>query len=212
MKRTMTRKIQQPLSEPDRRRLLKRATAVFGAALFPPIASGLLAGCSARENSPANPQGASGKILSAPQYALVAEIAEIIIPQTDTPGAKAAGVAGFIDTILDGWFSEIELTEFLDGMSALETLCQSAYGAAFLECDESKQVAVLSQLDKALHEKSGETTVDLQAVHFFKLMKQFTLIGYYTSEPGASQELAAPTMGQYIGCETFDESGKAWAW
>ena len=191
----------------NRRTALKQFSSVLGGAVFLPIATGFLAGCS-QENHEATGEW-QARVLSYDQNAVITVIAERIIPQTDTPGASAAKVNEFIDLIIDGWFSEVEKHSFFEGLKGAEALSEDLYNKHFLACSEAEQVNLLLRMEE---EYLSQAVSPSPRAEFFNLMKQFTLIGYYTSEVGATQELRMPAMGQYLGCESFDESGVAWAW
>ncbi len=146
---------------------------------------------------------------TAPQQALaaldehqahtVAAIAEHIIPETDTPGARAARVEEFIDLLLADWFDDDERVEFLRGLANVDTRSLNLFGTVFVRASEPEQVAVLSGLD-------AEVTVLREAAaepqeHFFHRMKWLTLYGYYTSEIGQTEELRAAIIpGRYDAC------------
>ncbi len=146
---------------------------------------------------------------SAPQQALaaldehqahtVAVIAEHIIPETDTPGARAARVEEFIDLLLADWFDDDERVEFLRGLANVDTRSLNLFGTVFVRASEPEQVALLSGLDAevtALREAAAEPQE-----HFFHRMKWLTLYGYYTSEIGQTEELGAVIIpGRYDAC------------
>ena len=129
----------------------------------------------------------------------VAAIAEHIIPETDTPGARAARVEEFIDLLLADWFDDDERVEFLRGLANVDTRSLNLFGTVFVRASEPEQVAVLSGLD-------AEVTVLREAAaepqeHFFHRMKWLTLYGYYTSEIGQTEELRAAIIpGRYDAC------------
>jgi hypothetical protein len=126
-------------------------------------------------------------ILSEHQNAMVTALAELIIPETDTPGATAAQVNRFVDVMLAEWFDDDDREEFLRGLEALDARSANAFGSPFLDLEEAQQVGLLRRLDDevtALRE-AGRPTQG----HFFTRMKWLTMYGYYTSEVGATQEL-----------------------
>jgi len=188
----------------DRRKALKQFSLILGGAIATPLASGFLAGCSTSENNSWKP-----KALTADQNKLVTIISELIIPQTDTPGAKMAKVNEFIDVIVADWFSKNEKKDFLLGLKNTLLYCNKKYKKEFLQCSADEQTIVLTDLENEF--LSTKENPSLRA-NFLNLMKQFTLIGFYTSEIGATQELRLPLMGQYLGNEPFDENSTAWAW
>src|SRR6266571_9250505 len=89
------------------------------------------------------PQTAALKALDPHQNATVATISELIIPQTDTPGAKAARVNEFIDLILTEWYDEKERGRFLAGLADVDSRSQNLFGKNFVECPEKQQTEIL---------------------------------------------------------------------
>jgi Gluconate 2-dehydrogenase subunit 3 len=160
-------------------------------------------------------KGVTLRTLNPHQDATVTLIADMIIPATETPGAKAARVNEFIDLILTDWSDTDEKQLFLNGLADLDQQSRNLHGKAFVDCSEKQQVGLLTQMDNQL-------AADWRAVDratrrhpeppktFFYLMKHLTLVGYYTSDIGAQQELQyeiIPT--QHGGCIPVDDSSKA---
>jgi hypothetical protein len=85
--------------------------------------------------------------LTAGQSELVATIAEHIIPATDTPGARAAGVHRFIDVILSDYYKDDERKKFLDGLAQLEARAEKELGTPFMKSTAAKQLALLTAID-----------------------------------------------------------------
>jgi hypothetical protein len=171
-----------------------------------------LAGCGRSET--ANPSTSHGggwqlRELTQDQNELVTLIAERIIPQTDTPGASAAKVNEFIDLMLHDWFSADEKARFFAGMAAALAFCREKYREDFMLCAEAEQIALLIELENEFYVNQSNPPPRAEFLH---MMKQFTLIGYYTSEIGAGQELRLPPMGEYLGDVPLDENSRAWAW
>jgi hypothetical protein len=109
------------------------------------------------------------RTLNAAQQTLVTEITEIIIPETDTPGATSVKVPQFVDLILTDWMSDDERAVFLSGLGAI-----AASGFAALSPAQKK--GLLTKLDAARADKSG-------AGHAFGRLKALTVYGYFTSKP-----------------------------
>ncbi len=189
----------------ERRETLEHLSVILGGAIALPIASGFLAGC--------QPSGDPGvwkpQALSSDQSEILTVMTERIIPKTDTPGATDARVVEFLDLIVADWFDDPEKKEFFEGMNEALALCEKKNRNEFLSCSSEQQTAFLSELDKEFHSKTGESSVQAK---FMSTLKQFTIIGFYTSELGATQELREPIMGQYPGCIPMDETTRAWAW
>ncbi|PYO99228.1 MAG: hypothetical protein DMD60_02230 [Gemmatimonadetes bacterium] len=189
----------------DRREALRRAALLLGGALAAPTVAGVLAGCRASRA----PEGAwAPQALTRDQAELVAALAEHILPETDTPGARAAGVHRFIDALLAESYSPLERTRFLAGLAAVDARAVSASGRPFLQCAAGDQRALLEALDR----EALAGSVDPPDPPFFRTLKELTLVGYYTSEIGATRELHhAPVPGRYDGCVPLAQIGRTWA-
>ena len=129
------------------------------------------------------------------QRATVDTLAECIMPATDTPGARAAGVAGFIEVIVAEWYHEDERAAFLRGLADVDSRSQADFQKTFVELTAPQQAAILTGMDaesRAMPRGSPQ--------HFFSRIKGLTLYGYFTSEIGVRQELGEVFMpGRYDG-------------
>jgi len=156
--------------------------------------------------------------LNAKQNALVTRMAELILPETDTPGATAAHVNQFIDLILSEWYGEEERRIFLDGLNEVDAACQKSFGKNFTDCDNPQQVKLLGEFDQAMASEAAalrsrphgqHSEVDIPARNFIYRMKQLTLTGYFTSELGAKQALHFQMVpGHYDGCASIGAAGR----
>jgi len=126
-----------------RREAVARTALLLGGTLAASSISGVRGDAWARAVAPDFRAGT----LSAGQSELVATIAEHIIPATDTPGARAAGVHRFIDVILSDYYKEDERKRFLDGLSQLEARAQRELGAPFMKSTPKRQLALLETID-----------------------------------------------------------------
>lgn len=124
------------------------------------------------------------KVLSASQNETVTTLSELIIPTTDTPGAKAAKVNEFIDGAL-AHASAADRTAFIDGLTWLDAHCKDQHKSAFVGLTGDQQVAVLTALSTA----ENPSAADKPGVDFFKAIKAMTITGYYTSQIGLQQEI-----------------------
>lgn len=129
----------------------------------------------------------------------VTAIAERIIPETDTPGARAARVNEFIDIMLAEWVNDDDRDSFIRGLVLIDVRATDTHGSRFVDLSSDQQDDLLASLDA---EVTALREADLApADHFFQRMKWFTLYGYYTSEIGATQELAQVIIpGRYDPC------------
>ena len=127
------------------------------------------------------------RVLNPHQNETVATIAELIIPKTDTPGARAAGVPAFIDVMLADWGDDDQRQMFTTGLANVDERSRTAFGKPFIGCTPDQQSEILQDLDyelARLRDAKSDTSKN-----FFGAMKWLTLTGYYTSEVGASSEL-----------------------
>jgi hypothetical protein len=149
------------------------------------------------------------KTLNPHQNATVTTIAEIIIPQTSTPGAKAARVNEFIDLILTEWYDEEEKSTFLTGLADVDSRTRELYSKDFVECGEKQQVEILQALDDEVAARTEDVRRRRNRPpekNFFFMMKQLTLVGYYTSQIGFEQELHGEIIpSRHAGCVPLEE-------
>lgn len=184
-----------------------------GTAALPLLPGELLAlGRALRAAGPA----ARFQVLDQGQRETVATIADLIIPETDTPGARAAGVAEFVDVVLAGWYDEADRDRFLAGLADVDVRSRSRFGKPFVECAAAQQTDILTALDQEVTEEREAAREGLRREgrdtepqrHFFHMMKQLTLVGYYTSEVGANRELHYQIIpGRYDGCAPLAAGG-----
>jgi len=151
------------------------------------------------------------KTLTPHQNATVTTISELIIPQTNTPGAKAARVNEFIDLIVTDWYDEEEKATFLSGLADVDSRTRDLFGKDFVDCAEKQQVEVLQALDDEVAAARAELEVRRRRSrppekNFFFMIKQLTLVGYYTSQIGFEQELHGEIIpSRHAGCVPLEE-------
>ena len=181
----------------NRRELLR----VFGAsALLPALpdrSAERLGAAGRRVHARARSRGL--QVLDPHQSETVATIAELIIPTTDTPGARAAQVHRFIDLLLAEWVTDDERASFLKGLADVDARARTAFGVDFLAATDAQRGTILTQLDAEAQPQRG-TERDRQPA-FFQQLKWLTVFGYCTSEVGATAELHYEVIpGSYDGC------------
>lgn len=188
----------------DRREALKRIGVLLGGTVSLPLVNAVLSGCEPAE-APWDP-----RTLSKAQNEIIQTITEMIIPRTETPGANDVRVNRFIDMILSDWAEDEDRVRFLEGFTQLSERCQKNYGKEFLDMDGKQQLELLANLDKEGVE-ARLNDVDVKDLPFFALVKEMTLVGYYTSEAGATQELTyKPVPIYYDGCVPVEDVGRTW--
>lgn len=157
--------------------------------------------------------GRALKVLDPHQNETVVTIAELIIPATDTPGATAAKVNEFTDLMLAEWLDAEERTRFLAGLADVDARSRKKFGKDLTACTPAQQTELLELLDLELAamrdaERQGVRREPTPAQGFFHMMKRLTLVGYYTSEIGANEELHNPIVpGRYDGCVPLERGG-----
>jgi gluconate 2-dehydrogenase gamma chain len=191
----------------DRREAIKRTALLMGGVVSAPAIMGILKGCAPKSGIDWKPV-----FLDKDQAYIVSQVAEIIIPKTDTPGAKDVGVPGFIDLLLKDVYSSEDQKWFLDGLQVFNTRSQEKYGETFSELDEDDQVEYLTQIHgEAL--KAERNTSPAPKRPFIMMMKELTMLGFFTSKVGASEILQYdPVPGAYKGCIPVSEAGNGKTW
>jgi hypothetical protein len=151
------------------------------------------------------------RTLNPHQNQTVTTISELIIPQTNTPGAKAARVNEFIDLILTEWYDDEEKSIFLTGLTEIDASARSLFGKDFVDCEEKLQTEILRGLDDEVataraEVRRGSSRRRPPERNFFFMIKQLTLIGYYTSQIGFEQELHGEIIpARHAGCVPLEE-------
>lgn len=156
------------------------------------------------------------RILTPHQDATVTAMADLILPQTDTPGAKAVRVNEFIDRIVAEWFSDEDRARFLAGLAGVDARTQSLFKSDFVNASPEQQSEILrllgeemSQATQALAEAPrGYRGADPEPDdNFYFMFRQLTLTGYFTSETGFTEQLHEEIIpGRFDGCVTIEPS------
>jgi len=144
--------------------------------------------------------------------AFLNEVAETILPATSTPGAKEAKVGEFMTVIVRDCYKPTEQTVFMEGMKALQSKdAKAKINKSFMEATPKERHDLLVALDaeqKAFQEKKKPEELP----HYFRMMKELTLWGFFTSEVGATKALRYVAIpGKYEGCVDYKKGDKAWA-
>jgi hypothetical protein len=176
----------------DRRSALRLLATVAAVPSLP--ASGLPAWRSLRASLADSP---GLRTLNPHQNATVAAMADLLLPRTESPGALDAGVPEFIDLILTDWFDPPERDRFLAGLTEVDALSRQQFSRDFVALSAAQQSEILRLL-------GAQLLRDLQSVadaprgyrgspgepeNFYLTFRQLVLTGYFTSQPGATQQL-----------------------
>lgn len=176
----------------ERRRLLgllAASAATIG--ISPRQAAALL-----RSGAPRSPTHA---FFTAEQREAVTAFADRMIPDTDTPGAVAAGVVDYAEMIVSEWMNDDERERFMRGLAHLDMHAEAVAGVRFAHAGEARQVAMLRGMEA---EAGTLDDLDEDAPRsFFHQARALVLHGYYTSEIGMREDLLyQPIPGRFDGC------------
>ncbi|MGH7679750.1 MAG: gluconate 2-dehydrogenase subunit 3 family protein [Gemmatimonadaceae bacterium] len=223
----------------SRREAIQRVTAVLGGIALVG-GSSLLTGC--REPNTDEP-------FATEEVAYLDEIAETILPQTSTPGAKAAKTGAFMALMVTDSYSPADRKIFRDGMEQLDQRCRRENGASFMSATAQQRLSLLEKLDReqirhsqlrenANRKKKGLKEMPLETpgindpdpripqdeyaeavtiaadtpAHYFRMMKELALLGYFTSEIGCTQaQRYIESPGRFDPCVPYTPGEKAWA-
>lgn len=192
----------------DRRQFLEAVAGISSMvpalALLPAIEPGAFAA-----TLHARAQAAGGlRTLSPAQDATLDAIAEMLLPQTDTVGARAVGVNRFIDLLLTESMLEADRDRFIQGLVQIDARSQSLYGASFVSARPADRESLVGALDAQLTtgpltaaERAALKLQPMTAELGYATLKQLVVFAYFTSEPVAKGLINAPIIpGRYDGC------------
>lgn len=188
----------------NRREALSAVSFLLGGTIIG--AEVFLSGCS--KSTPASQAG----LFSSDSISLLDEIGETILPTTESsPGAKEARVGEFMNVIVTDCYTADEQKIFADGLIKLNDLSKSGYGKDFLSLNSGERHALLLTLEEeASHYDKTKKAED--PAHYYVMIKQLTLWGYFSSEAGATKALRHVAVpGRYEACITLEKGQKAWA-
>lgn len=188
-----------------RREVLRRAAWLLGGAISAPAALAILQGCSARQQDGAAPATAL-KFFNPAQFAIVAEITEIMLPKTDTAGAREAGVPTFIDAALAGVYSQEAQVRFQAGCDEFEAAIKAS-GKPFPERDPGERATLVTQ---ALLTALATHT---EPKPFILMTRELALLGYFSSQVGITENMEyVPVPTAFHGCVPLSQLKKHVYW
>ena len=137
--------------------------------------------------------------LTPAQRRIIAAMAEVIIPETETPGAIAAGVPRYIELMAADWLNAQEQAIFSAGVAAMETDIPAQYGEAFDQLDARQQLAIMQELEEQAGDSNWYQFGNVQRefisdAPFICQLKELTIWGFFTSEVGMTQVLRYDPM------------------
>jgi hypothetical protein len=181
----------------DRRSLLKIFGAIGATCAYPFASDELFAQAAPVPHPPSAPGDETVRFFQDDDFATISKIADLIIPETDTPGAVGAGVPAYIDLVISR--NTDQQSVVADGLRWLDEEAQRQGNKKFTELGETQQLAILQPLCDAFDAHNAAA----RNVQFFALIKSLTADGYYTSKIGLRQELGYTgdtTMAAFPDC------------
>lgn len=146
---------------------------------------------------------------------LISELSEIIIPKTDTPGAKEAGVQDYIISVMSKCCDQRQQRVFYSGLDDVEDFTRTRFGKTFLECDSSLKHNIVEHFSHSIFESSAfmlKIKNKFVGKSFFFTLRELTVEGYCTSYLGATKALSYdPVPGAYQPCIFLSSHQKSWA-
>jgi len=147
--------------------------------------------------------------------ALLDDVAETILPRSDTPGARDAAVGQFIARYSAACYPPEHIALLKFGISDIDARMQALQSKEFRQAGGEAKISLLVSIDRQAkeHARLVDANPDGHAPHYFTLMKQLTLFGFFTSEPGATRVARyRPVPGRYKGCIPYVKGQTFWAW
>jgi len=189
-----------------RRKAIKQAGVLLGFTVTGPALTGVMSGCTSKVKLNWEP-----KFLSIDEVALVEAASSRILPSGSSPGAADAGVSEFIDEMLNEFYPFEDQQLFRSGLAVLEAQSQTLYEKDFLKSSGSEQDQVLWKLAEIARQEMSDASSASKP--FFLMIKELTVLGFFTSEVGATQVLQYDDVpGGYQGCVPLEAvGGKTWA-
>jgi hypothetical protein len=186
----------------NRREVISRVALILGGSIIG--GDFFLSGCKVNSKK-------VNDLFTEDDIAFLNEVGETILPETTTPGARAANVGSFMTVMVQDCYTPEEQKVFTRGMAELDDRCDKVFGKKFMKVNTLQRNELLTRLDK--EQKSYmKSKKPEEPGHYFRMMKELTLLGYFTSEIGCTRALRyVPVPGKYIGCIPYKKGDRAWA-
>jgi hypothetical protein len=206
----------EKLSGIDRREAIKRVSVLLGGVAFVG-GSSLMAACAGDRPPAADTTKAAvapapiGEFSVADQQFLD-EVADTILPTTaKSPGAKAAATGPFMAVMVTDTYKPEDQKVFRAGMTALDEACKAKHGAGFMQATAEQRTALLTELDAEQHAFMKSKKPE-EPTHYFRMMKELSLLGFFTSEIGYTKAMRyKETPGKYEPCLPYVKGETSWA-
>ncbi|RDV16388.1 gluconate 2-dehydrogenase subunit 3 family protein [Pontibacter diazotrophicus] len=185
----------------NRREAISAVAWLMGGTL---ISADLLVSCTSRKLE-------VGDLFQQEQVALLNEVGDTILPATSTPGAKAANVGEFMAVMVRDCYAPEDQQIFVEGITKLNEASDNEFGKNFMELNPQQRTTLVRALD-AEQQEQMRTKEEGAPNHYFRMIKELTLLGFFSSEVGATQALRFEAVpGRYDGCMPYKKGDRAWA-
>jgi hypothetical protein len=142
--------------------------------------------------------------------ALLDEIGETIVPATDIPGAKAAGIGAFMTMMVTDCYNDRQHAAFAEGLRNINDASRSRFGTPFMDSTPAQRTELCNALDAEQREFEKTRTKDYPA-HYFRMMKELSVLGYFSSQIGCTQAVKyVEVPGAYHGDYPYKKGDRAW--
>jgi hypothetical protein len=206
----------------ERREAVKYIGILLGGAVIG--ADAFLTGCKTKTSSPTE--------WTADDVAYLNEIGETILPRTATPGAKDANVGQFMTVMVNDCYEADDQKTFREGLDKLNDASKKKFNNTFMKITPEQRHQLLVEVDKEAkdymakmqeeakvkerqkdaQEAAKSTTPNepkKQSPHYYMMLKQLTLLGFFTSKEGMTQAVRyMPVPGRYDGCVPYKKGDK----
>ena len=191
----------------NRREAIRRVSTLFGGIAFVG-GTALLAALEKPAVAAAAPPGR----FTAENIVFLDEVAETILPATSTPGAKAAKTGAFMALMVTDSYSSAEQQIFFAGMHKVDEAAKKTSGAPFMAATPEQRLAVLTTLDAEQKRVMDARAEAKGPAHYFRMMKELALLGYFTSEIGCTKaQRYVESPGRFDPCIPYTPGEPAWA-
>jgi hypothetical protein len=181
----------------NRRDALKSVMVMMGGTMVG--ATAILTGCAPERQI-------EGLNFSPEDIAFLDEIGDTIIPETDTPGAKATGIGAFMVMMVQDTYDADQQKAFVDGLNMIRKDFKSTNGSDFVEASPEDRLAYLNSMNEQFKTSKGEEAAVVN------MLRDLTVLGYFTSEIGATQALNyVEVPGKFDACIPYNKGDKAYA-
>jgi len=204
----------------NRRDAISRVALIMGGAVIG--ADFFISGCKSTSKK-------VNDLFTEDHVAFLNEVADTILPTTSSPGAKAADVGRFMAVMVQDCYTPNDQKTFVDGIGKLNDASNKKYNAKFMDLNTQQRTDLLVALDKEQKDYTANRNKQMEADrlnhkddpkykapevpnHYFRMVKELTLLGYFTSEIGATKALRYVAVpGRFDGCVPYKKGDKAWA-